>query len=187
MKKYLLPILIFIILVAIYLTYKPSQPKLLSLPTKEHPAPSGLYTEIPPFDEWQWKEGKNEKGSIVYRIKIPPDDKFISGLKPLSEFWNQVHIYIYKRTNDSSKNISEYYENHEDEFLSHLISQIGNFSLYKYNSHLSIDRGGVYKENLYYILTEHNLLLDRKDYDPECLLSTYKSSNDFRGFTYQAY
>ena len=85
------------------------------LPTKEQPTSTGLYSSVPPFDQWLWKEGKDKEGDVVYRIKLPqkkPYVKYVLGLKN-DVFKNFIDIEyinrdsVIKRNKEAISNFEE--------------------------------------------------------------------------------
>src|SRR3989338_3725476 len=118
MQKKLISVLILLIIGAgvFYFTRNTSQ-KLKPLPTKDNSSPSGLYADVPPFKEWEWMEEKDEEENVVYRIKLPGNDKYIKDLINNYDFINNIDHGILLRDNQFSEGLINNRGLNIDEFV----------------------------------------------------------------------
>ena len=179
-KKIILSVLAVTIFLGIFLFLKNSGNKVLKpLPTKNNPSPSGLYTEVPPFDQWEWQEGKDLNGVLIYKIKLPPiNTNYVVVEKYPVSLINTLSIstvnrdapsYIYiDLKNSSSTNIEDFYLHSEKYFLRKWASQIPNANIGKYRSH-AVENFQRISNIQYYFLTSSSLINLVFDYDENFL------------------
>ena len=177
MKKKLVGVLILLIVVTgVFYFARNDNQKLKPLPTKDNPSPSGLYADIPPFEEWGWKEEKDEEGNVVYRIKFPPKETYVSGVYIPGR--NNILIIAFPNEGQNYSNISDYYkENKENVFIGKFWSSLGDSNLGKYYTHKIVDSGPTYEISDHYILTKENIVIIGFDFVNDCNKVSIKEEN----------
>ncbi len=140
-----------------------------TLPTKDNPSPHGLYSNVPPFEEWEWKEEYDDEGELVYRIKLPPAEEYVGGVNDnyLDGYWNKARISKGLPGVLLENNIQQYYTVNKKGFLVHGTINVGTSTISKYWTHRSYDTGGGTRTDRFYILTKKNLLSTKIDFE-EC-------------------
>ena len=147
---------------------------LETLPTKENPSPTGLYSNVPPFEKWEWREGYDDEGKLVYRIKLPPIVSFTTGV---DSYKNNLDIFFLERERwlsdegllNEGRDILEFYNNSEQLFEGKKTKQITNYALSKYHSHRQYIYFYTPPIEEYWILTKKNLIFISIDSGLGCL------------------
>ena len=152
-NKFILLVVIVLALGGLlYFVSNNDRAKLKPLPTKDNPTLSGLYSNVPPFSEWQWKEGKDTEGNIVYRIKLPNINVFVDGT--YTPGLGDSQYLFFKIENNKYNNIIDYSIKNPETFVRKFWNQIGGSSLGKYYTYQVKDVGPQYGRVQNYIQTK---------------------------------